>query len=238
MCSGRVDPEFFLRAFSKGIDGVLIGGCRLNECNYQTHGNFYARNMVLLYRHVLQAVGIDPRRLRIEFMSGAEGNRFVEVCNEFVAEIQSLGPIGRAEGLDADQLQRRLTDIRRLVPYLKIANRQKMASRAVDPELVEALFSPDEVERQLKEVPVYWIDPEKCQACMICAKRCPAQAIISAKNHIHVIDPDKCIRCGTCFEACPPRFGAVTKWTGRPAPPPIPENQRAIQRKSHEKQAA
>jgi Fe-S-cluster-containing hydrogenase component 2 len=70
---------------------------------------------------------------------------------------------------------------------------------------------------------------------MTCAKRCPAEAIISAKNQIHVIDQEKCIKCGTCFEACPPKFGAVTKISGEPVPPPIPLESRTIVRKSKEK---
>ncbi|WP_244086202.1 4Fe-4S dicluster domain-containing protein, partial [Desulforhabdus sp. TSK] len=68
-----------------------------------------------------------------------------------------------------------------------------------------------------------------------CAKRCPADAIDGGKNRIHVIDQDKCIKCGTCFEACPPRFGAITKIVGEPAPPPLAEEARAIVRKGKEK---
>jgi Fe-S-cluster-containing hydrogenase component 2 len=60
-------------------------------------------------------------------------------------------------------------------------------------------------------------------------------AIISAKNQIHVIDQEKCIKCGTCLEACPPKFGAVKKISGEPVPPPIPEKERTIVRKSKEK---
>ncbi len=70
---------------------------------------------------------------------------------------------------------------------------------------------------------------------MTCAKRCPVEAIISVKNQIHVIDQEKCIKCGTCLEACPPRFGAVTKISGEPVLPPIPEGERTIVRKSKEK---
>jgi Fe-S-cluster-containing hydrogenase component 2 len=69
---------------------------------------------------------------------------------------------------------------------------------------------------------------------MICAKRCPVEAIISAKNQVHVIDQEKCIKCGTCFEACPSKFGAVTKISGNPVPPPIPEEKRTIVRKKKE----
>lgn len=82
-----------------------------------------------------------------------------------------------------------------------------------------------------KELISYWIDPEKCKACLICMKECPDNAIIGAKKTIHVIDQDKCTNCGTCFEVCPSRFEAVIKLSGQPVPPPIPEDQRAIVRK-------
>ncbi|UCF83526.1 MAG: 4Fe-4S binding protein, partial [Desulfobacteraceae bacterium] len=75
-------------------------------------------------------------------------------------------------------------------------------------------------------------DPDKCQACMICQRKCPVEAIEGGKNRIHVIDQDKCIKCGTCLEACPPRFGAVREISGEPIPPPIPEEKRTIIRKS------
>ena len=86
-----------------------------------------------------------------------------------------------------------------------------------------------------KELIAYHIDPKKCQACMICLKKCPAEAIAGGKNRIHVIDQEKCTKCGTCFEVCPPRFGAVEKISGKPVPPPIPEDARTIVRKSKEK---
>jgi NADH-quinone oxidoreductase subunit F len=81
----------------------------------------------------------------------------------------------------------------------------------------------------------YYIDPDKCQACMICARKCPADAIMGEKNTIHLIDQDKCTKCGTCFEACPSRFSAVKKISGEPVPPPIPEEKRTIERKSKKK---
>jgi len=67
---------------------------------------------------------------------------------------------------------------------------------------------------------------------MTCLRKCPAEAIVGGKNQIHVIDQDKCIKCGTCLEACPPKFAAVTKISGEPVPPPIPEEERTIVRKS------
>ncbi len=83
-----------------------------------------------------------------------------------------------------------------------------------------------------KELITYYIDPEKCQACMICLRKCPADAIIGGKKTIHVIDQDTCTKCGTCFEVCPAKFGAVQKISGEPVPDPLPEDQRTIQKKS------
>jgi NAD-dependent dihydropyrimidine dehydrogenase PreA subunit len=78
----------------------------------------------------------------------------------------------------------------------------------------------------------YYIDPEKCQACQICLKNCPVQAIEGGKNQIHVINQETCTKCGTCFEICPPRFGAVKRISGRPVPPPPPpEERRAVRKK-------
>ncbi len=83
-----------------------------------------------------------------------------------------------------------------------------------------------------REVVSYYIDPELCQACMICLRKCPEEGIIGGKNQIHVIDQDVCLRCGNCFEVCPPKFGAVKKFIGEPVPSPIPEDQRTLVRKS------
>ena len=86
-----------------------------------------------------------------------------------------------------------------------------------------------------KELISYYIDPDKCRACMICLKKCPAGAIDGGKNKIHVVDQEKCTKCGTCFEVCPSRFGAVKKISGEPVPSPIPEEERIMIRKSKEK---
>ena len=86
-----------------------------------------------------------------------------------------------------------------------------------------------------KELIAYHIEPEKCQACMMCLKKCPAEAISGGKNLISIIDQEKCTKCGTCFEVCPPKFRAVRKISGEPVPPPIPEEARTIVRKGKEK---
>jgi coenzyme F420-reducing hydrogenase delta subunit/Fe-S-cluster-containing hydrogenase component 2 len=231
MCSGRLDLAFVLRAFSNGMDGVFIGGCRLNECNYSTHGNYHALNMVLLCRKIMEHIGLNPERLRIEFMTSGEGILFAEVMNDFGNKVNKLGPLGKAEGIDQNELKSKLAEITKLVPYIKLVKKEKLASRLENPEEYDKLFTKDEIGKLFSEVISYYIDPEKCQACMTCAKRCPVEAIISAKNQVHVIDQEKCIKCGTCFEACPPKFGAVTKISGEPVPPPILEEKRTIVRK-------
>jgi coenzyme F420-reducing hydrogenase delta subunit len=98
MCSGRVDLNFVFKAFSNKVDGVYIGGCRLEECNYITHGNYQALTMTLLAKRLMEHIGLNPDRLRIEFMSGAEANRFVETVNDFTKRIREIGPLGKAEG--------------------------------------------------------------------------------------------------------------------------------------------
>jgi coenzyme F420-reducing hydrogenase delta subunit/Fe-S-cluster-containing hydrogenase component 2 len=238
MCSGRVDLEFVLRAFSNGMDGVFIGGCRLDECNYTTHGNYHALNMVLLCKRIMEYIGLNPERLRIAFMSSAEGTAFAEVMNEFGKKVKELGPLGQVESVDQNELTSRLAQVRKLVPYIKMVKTEKLASHLVNPEEYDKFFTIDEIDELLSTVVSYYIDPEQCQACMICARRCPVEAIISVKNQVHVIDQEECIKCGTCFEVCPPRFGAVIKISGEPVPPPIPEEKRAIVRKDKEKQKA
>ncbi len=235
MCSGRVDLAFVLRAFSNGMDGVFIGGCRLNECNYITHGNYDALTMALLCKRIMEHIGLNPERLKIDFMSSAEGVVFAEVMSKFGDKVTKLGPLGKAEGIDQNELKSKLAEITRLVPYIKLVKNEKLASRLKNPEEYDTFFTKDEIDKLFSEVISYYIDPEKCQACMTCAKRCPVEAITGGKNLIHMIDQEKCIKCGSCFEACPPKFGAVTKISGEPVPPPIPEEKRTIVRKSKEK---
>ena len=211
MCSGRVDPAHVLSAFSKGIDGVFIGGCRLNECNYITHGNYYAQNMVLLVKKILEYTGVNPARLRIEFMSGSEGNVFVEVVNDFIREVKELGPIGAGEGLDAAWLEAKFAEINKLIPYIKVTKNEKLRTPLKDPAEGSSYFTGEEIEELLGAPVSYYIDPGKCKGCTICAGRCPVEAITGEKGQTHMIDQEKCIKCGTCLLSCPPRFAAITK---------------------------
>ena len=230
MCSGRVDLDFVLRAFANGMDGVFIGGCRLNECNYITHGNYDALNMVLLCKKIMEHLGLNPERLSIEFMSSGEGNLFTEAVDSFLDKVRELGPLGKAEAIDEVELKSKLEEVRKLVPYIKIVKRKKLESRLEHEEDYEEYFTSDEIDKLLSDVVSYYIAPDKCQACMICRRRCPVEAISGGKNQIHVIDQEICIKCGTCFNACPPRFGAVKQIKGEPVPPSIPEEERAMVR--------
>jgi len=92
MCSGRVDPSFILEAFKQGADGVLVAGCHLpSDCHYIA-GNFKAQRRVLMLKKLLKQLGIEPERLRIEWISAAEGDKFARVVKEMVEEIKKLGP--------------------------------------------------------------------------------------------------------------------------------------------------
>jgi NAD-dependent dihydropyrimidine dehydrogenase PreA subunit len=93
------------------------------------------------------------------------------------------------------------------------------------------LYTVGEVAEMFQEVVSYHIDPEKCQACMICGRHCPVDGIAGGKHQIHVIDQDECIHCGSCYAACPGKFDAIQKIVGAPIPPPIPEDQRTVVRK-------
>jgi coenzyme F420-reducing hydrogenase delta subunit len=91
MCSARVDPEFVLRAFSKGADGILILGCHPADCHY-IGGNYRTRRRIALLRMLLEQYGFDPDRLKLEWVSASEGPKFQQTITDFVNQIKELGP--------------------------------------------------------------------------------------------------------------------------------------------------
>lgn len=91
MCSGRIDVQFILKAFAKGADGVLIGGCHPGDCHYQ-EGNYKALRRYLLVRRLIRQMGIEEERLRLEWISAAEGDRVRVVIDEMVETLKRLGP--------------------------------------------------------------------------------------------------------------------------------------------------
>ncbi len=92
MCSGRVDPQFVLEAFANGADGVLIGGCHPGDCHYQ-EGNYKALRRYRLLRHMLQAMGIEEQRLRLEWISASEAEKVRSTINDMVEKVRALGPL-------------------------------------------------------------------------------------------------------------------------------------------------
>ena len=152
MCSGRVDLRFILRAFSNGNDGVFIGGCRLNECNYVTQGNYDALGVVQICKKLLARVGIDPERLHIAFMSGADGNILAEVISGFTAKIKGLGPLGAGEGIDRDLMGMKLAALDRLVPFLRLVERERMRVPTKSKEAYEAYFRSEAFDALFEDV--------------------------------------------------------------------------------------
>jgi F420-non-reducing hydrogenase iron-sulfur subunit len=92
MCSGRVDPSFVLKAFQLGADAVIVMGCHLGDCHYQ-EGNYKTIRRIPFLKRLVKDFGIDPRRLRLEWVSASEGDRFAEIVNEMTEEIRQLGPL-------------------------------------------------------------------------------------------------------------------------------------------------
>jgi len=92
MCSGRVNPIFVINALQQGADGVLIGGCHPGDCHYE-RGNYLARRRMAVLKNLLEYAGIDPGRVRMTWVSAAEGNKFAEVVTEVTEDIRKLGPM-------------------------------------------------------------------------------------------------------------------------------------------------
>jgi F420-non-reducing hydrogenase iron-sulfur subunit len=91
MCSGRVDPQFVIKAFQKGADGVLICGCHPGDCHY-AEGNYKAARRIPLLKKMLAQMGIEEERVRLDWVSASEGERFAHVVNEMTEQVRRLGP--------------------------------------------------------------------------------------------------------------------------------------------------
>jgi F420-non-reducing hydrogenase iron-sulfur subunit len=93
MCSGRVDPQFVVDAFAKGADGVLIGGCHPGDCHYM-EGNYKALRRFRLLKRMLNDMGIQDQRFRLEWISASEGDKVKAAINDMVEQVRALGPLG------------------------------------------------------------------------------------------------------------------------------------------------
>lgn len=97
MCSGRIDPTFVVKAFQKGVDGVLICGCHIGDCHY-IDGNHKTARRIPLLKKLLGQLGIEEERVRLEWVSASEGDRFASIVNEMTEQVRKLGPFSRDGG--------------------------------------------------------------------------------------------------------------------------------------------
>ena len=91
MCSGMVDPAYVLKAYEAGFDGVLIAGCHMGDCHYIS-GNVKAQDRIAALRRLLHTLGLEDERLRLEWISAAEGSGFAETVKDYVGQLKQLGP--------------------------------------------------------------------------------------------------------------------------------------------------
>jgi len=147
MCTGRIDLAFIHRAFSNGADGVFIGGCWPGECHYVTEGNYDALGNVHLYRMLLRRIGVRPERLRIEWLAASEGTRYAEVMNDFVKELKALQALGEGEGIDEAGLKSKLDAVGRLIPYLKLVERERLRAPSRSEKAYREFYASEETNR-------------------------------------------------------------------------------------------
>jgi len=183
---------------------------------------------------------VDVARYFLNFLTDESCGKCVP-CREGIRQmLKILTNITKGKGREGD-----IELLEELAEVAGDASLCALGRTAPNPFLSTLRYFRDEYEAHIKEkrcpalsckeLIAYHIDPNRCRACMICLRQCPAGAIVGGKDRIHVIDQGKCTKCGTCFEVCPPRFGAVKKISGEPVPPPIPEEERIIIRESKEK---
>jgi len=183
---------------------------------------------------------VDVAKYFLNFLTGESCGKCTP-CREGIRQmLKILTNISGGKGREGD-----IELLEELAQTTRDASLCALGGTAPNPVLNTIRYFRDEYEAHIKEkrcpayvckeLIAYHIDPEKCQACMICLRKCPAQAISGGKKQIHVIDQEKCTKCGTCFEVCPARFDAVRRLSGVPVPPPIPEEARMIVRESKQK---
>jgi len=183
---------------------------------------------------------VDVARYFINFLTEESCGKCVP-CREGLRQMHRiLTNITKGKGKESD-----IELLEELSETAVEASLCALGKSAPNPFLSTLRYFRDEYEAHIKEkrcpalsckdLISYYIDPDKCTACMICARKCPADAIDGGKKKIHIIDQEKCTNCGTCFEVCPSKFNAVTKISGETVPSPISEEKRIITKKSPRK---
>uniref|UniRef100_A0A7C4EVV9 NADH-quinone oxidoreductase subunit NuoF n=1 Tax=Desulfomonile tiedjei TaxID=2358 RepID=A0A7C4EVV9_9BACT len=183
---------------------------------------------------------VDVARYFLEFLTDESCGKCVP-CREGMRQmLKILTNITKGKGKEGD-----IELLEQLAETLVEASLCALGRSAANPFLSTLKYFRNEYEAHIKdkrcpalsckELIAFYIDPEKCKACTVCARKCPSEAIIGGKGLIHIIDQSKCTKCGTCFEVCPPRYRAVKKISGEPVPPPIPEEARIIVKERSQK---
>jgi hypothetical protein len=131
---------------------VFIGGCKLDECNYVTHGNYDALALTHLGKRILGHIGLNPQRLRTEFMSGADGNLLAEYTDDFSRQIKELGPLGESEGMDANLVRFKLEAARKLVPYIRLVERERLRVPVKSQQAYTEFFESIEIDVLFDEI--------------------------------------------------------------------------------------
>ncbi len=152
MCSGRFDPEFMVRSFTNGLDGVFVGGCWPGECHYTTEGNYDAISVIHICKKLMEYTGLNPDRLRLEWVSASEGVRFAEVMTDFTGKIQRLGHLGKGEGINEKTLKFKLQSISNLLPYIKLVERERLRVRFDNEKEYDEFFASDKVNGLFREL--------------------------------------------------------------------------------------
>ena len=179
---------------------------------------------------------VDVARYFLNFLAEESCGKCLP-CREGIYQmLKILNRICQGEGEEGDiEL---LEEIAEVVRDFSLC---ALGTTAPNPVLSTIRYFRDEYEAHIKEkrcpagvckaLISYYIEPEKCKACMICLRNCPVGAISGGKNLIHTIDQDKCTKCGSCLEVCPTRFGAVVKLSGVPVPEPVPQGVEVIRKR-------
>ena len=96
LCSSRIDPQYIIYALKAGSDGVFIGGCHPGDCHYES-GNYKTSRRIKLTKRMMEQLGVDPARVRLEWISASEGKKFAKVMDSFIDEIRELGNLNLSE---------------------------------------------------------------------------------------------------------------------------------------------
>jgi NADH-quinone oxidoreductase subunit F len=183
---------------------------------------------------------VDIARYFVNFLTEESCGKCIP-CREGIYQmLKILNRICEGEGTTGD-----IELLEEIGEVLQDASLCALGQTAANPVLSTIKYFRDEYKAHVEEkrCPAgvckalinYYIEPTKCEACMICLRECPANAISGAKNVIHIIDQDKCTKCANCLEVCPARFGAVIRLSGVPVPEPVAAGTEVKRKRGEEK---